>query len=83
MAGLRATTFQPECALITVSRVETKFDSYNDCCAPYTSLSCLQPHGKQEAPDLQITSYFTELRPRASRFRGLVSVSASLLTPQT
>lgn len=80
MAGLRAATSQPERALITVSRVETKFDSHNECCAPYASLSCLQLV-KQEAPDLQITSYFTELRPSASPFRGLVSVSASLLTP--
>lgn len=28
---------------------------------PYTFLSSVPLHGKQEAPDLQITSYFTEL----------------------
>ena len=28
---------------------------------PYKFLNCLQLHGKQEAPDLQITSYFIEL----------------------
>lgn len=73
--ALRPSTFQPYCALVTVSRVQLNLALTMRRLA---HLEAADTHGKQEATDLQITFYFTELKVWVFPLWGSAVVYTSL-----
>lgn len=76
--ALRPPTFQPYRALVTVTRVQLNLSLTMRRLA---HLEAADTHGKQEATDLQITSYFTEKvgdKARVLPLWGSAIVSTSL-----